>query len=425
MRLLFALGVWISAVLGPGAADGGEAYGQSRACVVSELSRRPLVLDGRHETYVEPETLVRAGDAVLLAGSPTYVLRRGPGGEAVSLVRDSLIGVVLEPGGAARAVSGPSVAGTTIEWRAVALGERLWGVSFSELPSSAGGSVGTHVDGRLWFGTLRDGRWTSVSRIPLPEGWELLPFSASKLVRRGDTLALAVSMDSATAGRRVVLLERRQGRWSHRMLPFGAAYVDLAYEEPVGFLAAIVRSDSSVTSGGNALSLWVPEKSGVGLRRIFVGGPGGMHEPAFGVHEPALTVDSGTVILTWWSVVHDPNRSRFQAYARVDPLASPPGPVLALDPNVDSIVYVPTRQAVNLWLSDHVVSDTSRELRLLEASDGPVRVLWRAPNPYDGAFRTVALTGGHLLLVGPSFDRSHGVLASLILHIELECDAPS
>ncbi len=412
MPFLTVLCVWVLTVLAPAAA--GQ---QSPPCEVTELSIGPLVLNGRHDTYVEPETLVRAGDAVLLAGHPTYVLRTGPGGEPVSLTRDSLVGVILEPDGGVRGLSRPPVGGTPIEWRAVALDEREWGVTFTEVPVHDMGSVGTSVDGRLWYGAVRDGRWASLARIPLPAGWNLLPFSASTLARGGDTLALAVSMDSAALVRRVVLFERRQGRWSHRALPFGAAYVDLAHANGIGFAAAVARADSSVMSGSNALYVQVP-LSGGALTRVDARGA---HE----VHEPALAGDSGQMVLTWWTVNRGPHGSRFQAYAMVDPLASPPGAVHALDPDVDSIVHVPTPEGVNLWLADHLLADASRELRLLEASTGAVRVLWRAPNPFDGYFHAVALTGRRILLVGPTFDRSRDVLANLMLHVELKCDPSS
>jgi hypothetical protein len=225
-------------------------------------------------------------------------------------------------------------------------------------------------------------------------------------------------MDSAAIARRTVVFERRHGRWSHRMLPFAAVYVDLAYQDGLGFAAAIVRADSSVTPGHNKLYLYVPDPPNAELRAVDTSG-------THAVHQPILAGDSGALVLTWWHVSYGPQGARFPAYAVIDPLTSPPGPAQVLDPDVESIIHMTAPNKANLWLADHILADASRELRLLATSNGSVRTLWRAPDPFDGLFRAAPLTGRRLLIVGPSFDRSRGVLTSLMLMLELECEPPS
>jgi hypothetical protein len=334
--------------------------------------------------------------------------------------------VVLEPGEGVRGVTRPPLSGTLAEWRAAPLGERLWAVTFSELPADTNPPVGAPVDGRLWYGTYENGRWASLARIPLPGGWKLLPASASSLARSGDTLALAMSMDSAAHARRLVLFERRGSRCSYRMLRFRASYVDLAHVEGMGLVTAFVRAGSSAgssagaggTFGGGSLFLHPLRSSSSEPRRVDTGSTDA-------VHEPSLAGGPGAAVLSWWTIVRDSLGTRFQANAIVDPLASAKGSVLTLDPDINSLVQVPTPAGAHLWLTDHVIAGTSRELRLLAASAGGTHVLWRAPNPFDGRFRAVALSNSRLLLVGPSFDRSRGVLASLVLHLQLRCDPGS
>lgn len=378
-------------------------------CRVTEAGRDTLAFADGRVAYVEAQTLVADGGAVLLAGSPAYVFARRAGGDLVHRPDDAIAGVVIGPDGTARPIPPPLAGRPATQFRATSLGDGRWGAVFIE--TEPGSEFPDEVPVAPWYGTFDGQRWTSLERLPVPEG-EVSLFPVSSLKRRGERLAWALTVDREPSWGEPVVYTRAEGTWSRETWPFNVTYVDVAVSDGGGVVAALVRSDTTLPRDGNSLFLYAADR----LQRVALG----RDQP---VHEPSLVLGP-TGALTWYAIVPSGETFRHEARAVVGDLPWHGGPVLRLDPDVHRIGYLPTPAGRPLWLADHVSSTENRSLRLIGLTAGRPSVLWEAPSPYEGSAAGIALTEREVIVAGPRVDRSGPSLVTLLIRLDLDCPAP-
>lgn len=387
-------------------------------CIAREESRQELRLDAHRSVYVEPEVLAASNGEVLLVGTPSYTstigsdgIKRGEPGRG--------LGVILpDTGGYAREVSAPVDPARIRTVRAATQSDGSWAVVFAETPSP------TETDdiAHLWFG-VHDGRdWRRLERIPIPSEGRMGAGIVSRLAHGGgDTLALAIPIRVRPNGfteHDVAVFTFDGHSWTHELVPVRrAVYAELGFARG-GWVMALVRPDTTLSSDRNSLFLYTRE--GGGWRELRKVAPG---RPA-PIHEPALRLDARNGgVLGWRALVRDPNgEQRSEARVANGPLD---GPLAAapIDSAAEGLIPVvfPDRRAV--WVTDHRGPD-GKSIRFFTRGRVRMEEIGRVPSAYEGFFGAVALPDGQLMISGPLVERSGGTpssLSSQVIRVAVRC----
>ena len=425
-RVLFlCAGVLAACALPPtpqasrGAGDGAEHPGR---CTVREVSRERLVVEGGRQLYVEPVVMEASpnGD-VLLAGTYNYLFGQNPRGEWVRVADDSVFGAVLPRGGGpARIVPSPVPSRLLNGVRAVALGESRWAVVFAEVSPWKEG-MRPDSAARLWYGVVDSGRWTTLERLPMPAGVTLRPALASSLVKKGDNMAWAMTLDPPGELRRILLYERRGGRWSYEVIPTSHAQVQLAYSDTLGLVLALAQANPALKVDSNSLLFWVRQPTWKPLRVVV---PGALEE----VYNPSVDLSAPEGVVTWRAAVRRPDGTeRWEAHAMVGRVAERNEPVIVLDSAItrlQAINFLALPNGRRLWVTDHTPpSGQEREIRIVTDSARAAAVLMRIPNPYFTPYAAVGIAPSEVLLNGGILDRDQDIGVSLLLRARVECRA--
>lgn len=275
---------WLVAITGCVAAPTGALTPES--CVASAAPRSYTVSsnDGHHY-LIEPQALASAGQALLVAGSPSYRLTRQSAGYVPDAPPD-LFGVIRMPDGRVTELRSPVPSVAMRDVRIAPAGKDEWHLFFLEVdPTSPGDFLEKSVVA-VWVGKLRmDGsvsvrrsRWTSRSMPGLS--------NVSQLVGLGDERA-------------AVAFPTLSGRWSFgvAMVEWGldgdpvvmqeelrTSYADLAVDAVGHLLLLTVSPDSGRVSGADPLLLSEYDSPTRSLRRrtrLATGGGTAFHLPAF------------------------------------------------------------------------------------------------------------------------------------------------
>lgn len=382
------------------------------ACTVRETSRTPLVVDGLREIYIEPTAVLPSRRGILFAGTPNYLYAPGFPEQFRDFVQDSVFGAVLGVDGRARLVPAP-IDPTRIKGvRGVALNDGSWAVAFAELKHPWQGHVPDTVV-RFWHG-IYDGRaWSRIEQLPTPPAGEMKMAGASNLLVRGDTLFFAVRVVEPKGGFNIALFERREGSWTVTVVRTDASYARLTYSDSAGLLLAVVRADVTMRQDGNSLFLHTREPGWATARKIIQGHP----EP---VHDPIFSGSSDGPVLTWWVLLPTGGR---QARAMIG-APDQGSPVLTIDSLIVGVAPVLGRGGAPLWVTEHLESPTSSELRVVARGIGASpTVVARTPNPYTGPYAAAATSADEMILSGPLLRReaAHPSLVTLLIRARVEC----
>lgn len=382
------------------------------ACTVRETSRAPLLVDGLREIYVEPTAVLPSRGGILFAGTPNYLYAPGFPEQFRDFVQDSVFGAVLGTDGRARLVPAP-IDPTRIKGvRGVALNDGSWAVAFAELKNPWQGHVPDTVV-RFWHGIYEGRAWSRIEQLPIPPVGEMKMAGASNLLVRGDTLFFAVRIALPSGGFNIALFERRQASWKVTVVRTDASYARLTYSDSAGLLLAVVRADVTMRRDGNSLFLYTREPDWATSRKIIQGYP----EP---VHDPVFSGSSEGPVLTWWGLLPTGGR---QARAMIGALDRG-SPVLTLDSLVVRVAPVLGRGGAPLWVTEHVESPASSELRVVARGvDGTPTVVARTPNPYTGPYAAAAMSTEEMIISGPLLRResAHPSLVTLLIRARVEC----
>jgi hypothetical protein len=373
------------------------------------------VEDGRL-LYVQPGAFSVSGEEILLAGTPNLLTRLKADGSVASVAEDSVLGAVIGRDGRARTVAAP-IDGRLIDGvRASARAGGGWDVTFVEVKPYTG-SARPDTAARLWYGTYDGQRWSGLERLPLPEHGVIHPELVSSLVRRGDSLAWAMTLMTPRAWH-VSLLERGGGQWSHEIIPTRHARVELARSDTLGLLLLVVQPDTTLPRDGNSLFLWGRRPGWQRLRRLVHGSGDGR------VYDPRLDRSGSGDVLTWKTPALGDAEDRSEARAMVGRVEVRNETVVTVDSAISGqsrIAHVTLADGRALWITDHPLPGRrDGELRFTSLSRGSPVVLGRIPSPYMGFTAAVPVGPAELLVTGLHYIPNR-YLVSLLIRARLEC----
>ena len=388
------------------------------ACVVREVSREPLVVEGGRRLYVQPlvlETNSR-GDA-LLAGELNYLFEPARSGWK-RVAPDSVFGALIPRSGRARIVPSPIPSRLLSGIRAIARDDDTWAVVFGETHPYAGAFRPDTIT-RLWFGIFDGTRWTSLERLPLPPSGTIRSQIITRLVPYGDMLGFAMRIRSADQQNHVIVFERGRDGWSYEIVltQFGS-YLALAHSDTLGLVLAAVQPDLTLRRDGNSLLLWNRGTTWKRLRTVAPSADGAVHRPSF-------TISPRGGVLSWVVAVPGTAGMTYEARAMTGRPEARNEPVVRLDSSVSrfrELYAAELREGRRVWVLDHVAPEgDQREIRFVREEDGSASVFGRLPNPFVTAFIGAAPSDSTLLLVGGDVDAGRQTVASLLLRVHIQC----
>src|SRR5688500_3249758 len=217
---IILIGVILGAIVaatGPATAPGSALPHVAAACsTVAEPSRRLELSDGGIVS-VDMNSLARSGESVLAIGRHAYVFPRNAQRRTSPIVKDSMIGVLIERGNVSPVFS-PLKPRKVHHLHAVADPDG----SFHVLFATAGDPLPHFVDppdtATLWYARLEKGTWREVQRIAPVRGALLSQETSSDLLERNGQLSFlfpfADDRDSSSTTGGLILLRRRNATWS-------------------------------------------------------------------------------------------------------------------------------------------------------------------------------------------------------------------
>lgn len=398
--------------------------GAAPTCTITEVSRRPLVVEDGRELYVEPNAFAASdGGNVLLIGSPTFLIARDSSGHGTPPIVDSVMGAVIRPDGTAHTVSFP-IPSSQIGY-VTALGRRDggWDVAFAELRAGWTPSRPFPTDSitRLWHGVYDGERWKSVEALPSPPDSIVKLDFATTLTRYGDSLAWALTGTTKDQYSATVVYQLRGSAWSYEMVP-GApdlAYLALGDDGRSGMQLAVVAADTSLprpSHDSNSLFLWQQRPSWHQVRRISLGNRDGA---AF---EPTFQILPHHMLLTWATE----SGEGLELRALLDPLTSTGDPSLVARnvPFMSSIEVLSTPEGVPLWVTNHKAGPgEASEVRFHMLFGREGSMIGAIPPPSEMGFSAAAAVGTDVLLTGLRWDRPNEVVVSLLVRVSVACSA--
>lgn len=387
-----------------------------------EVSRKPLVVEGGRQLYVEPAAFVaNSRGEVLLGGSTNFLTSFGPDGKVNGMSRDSVFGAVIRPDGSAHIVGAPIEGRLMSGIRAVARRDGGWEVVFAEVRPYVGTDRPDSAV-RLWHGVYDGDRWTGLEQLPLPPEAVLRPNLSSSLAQRGDSLAWAMQMRAPHGRIQIALFERRNGHWVYELVPTFHARVELSYSDTLGLMMAVVQADTAVRRDGNSLFLWTRHPTWKKLRRIVYGSAEGP------TYSPSLTHSLRGAVLSWQA--GSPDTSRNPHWETRALIGGPEGhgpAVVTLDSNSVnrqyslSPVYL-LGGGMRVWVLEHKVPERREtEIRFARDTVGGVVIMGRVSDPYMlGFVATAAISPTEVLTAGLHYIPNQYVV-SLLLRARVEC----
>lgn len=390
----------------------------SSGCVLSSAGSERLLVQGRR-AYVEPTVLSVAGDYALIAGTPNY-LWSTVGSQMEVTARDSVFGAVMLPGGEWRFVPSPIEGRPFAQPRVLSRGNGHWDVVFAELESRA--DPGREVPlRRLWHARLSPEGWAEKTPIPLPESGRLRYEFASGIVAVGDSMMVAVPVETSRGQHDIVVLHPGSNGWRHELIEDGrVSEVALLPERAaeVRMLATSVDPDSPDTRRNSLF--WYAHDSVWSKRDLLIAGRAA---PVFG---PVGMLGKQESWISFMLPIRESVSKRWEARVlQMDSLWRPRASSTLLD---SSVLYRPAAVLLQdrpFWVLQHEqAASQPPQLRVVSVVEGRAVRLASAPTPFAGPHAAAAMRNELLLIAGPELDRERRALWTLLTRYILECPSP-
>lgn len=389
--------------------------GTTPQCTIAEVSRGKLLDPRGRQVYIQPVVAVpnRRGE-LLLAGERNYVFGREGGGQWTRATEDSLLGAIVPTAGPAQLVRSPIPTQFLGSVRAVARDDGTWSVVFAELKHA--GAERSDSVARLWYGVLDGSRWATLEVIPVPPHGSIRRVGASAPVETSDLFSWAVILSTAEHPGDVLVLQRKQGRWSHEVVPtVFASYAAIAYPPGSEPLLAVVQPDLELPSDGNSLFLWTRQPSWTRAAKLVAS-----QEEA--VHDPRVDFSGTTGTLSWLG-----DRGRNGQHART--MGGTPygfaGPIVTLDLAVargSRQSTVTLRDVGRVWVLDHRGQNgLSHEIRFVGRSGDQAMALGTLTHAFLGAFVAASPRLAEIILAGGVQDSPGSAVATLVIRTRVRC----
>jgi hypothetical protein len=394
------------ATLACASARSSAAFAQSPQCTATELSREPLMVEGR-ALHIEPRQLVYGEDGdLLLLGVHNLLFEKHVNGNWTDMSGDSILGVVIRTDGAHKLVKSTIPMRRLAEPRAAHLRQRRFAVTFVELPEYTGEERPDTIE-TLWHLTLEDGQWTAEEQIVMPDSGRVSAMYVSPLVRFGDSLALALLYKDFWP-RDVIVFVRTGTGWTFETVPTRyALYPNLAHSRANGLLLAAVYPDPLKQSDGNSLFLWRRTSTWNLIGKVAGSETG--H-----VHYPTLHLEGGSSILAWRAELRTPFPSegalaqlRMVVSDSTGGLIGSPENWIALHPRATG-----SAKPISAKLQDSRVwaapANNLREMHLVKQQGKEAEIIGRFTNPFGTTLFQMATTTltNEVLIIGTATDHS-------------------
>lgn len=389
------------------------------ACSVSAGTPHRLVIGQDDQLYVEAVAHASSGPNVLLAGTPNFLWRRSSG----AVRRNEVFGAVIMPDGTAKAIRSPIEVNRLSGIRASGRGDGSWDIVFAQLkfPRLTQNSNDSDEVDRLWYGVYEGDEWKIVEEIPLPAGGMRLQASrSSELVRRGDTLTWAVRATTPSFYTDVVVFELRGDVWTSEIVPTRrASYVAITSTATSGAMLAVVGPDTTLprpSTDSGSMFLWTRAPVWAMNRRVVLGFRDGP------VDHPTLVSRGNRTFLTWLSQSGQSTEVR----SLLDPLTSAPVAAAIVDSEYAArkpVESVSLNGGDQLWITDHRITSTKREIRFVAARESGPQSLGAVPNPFLRSFRAARVSDSEVLLTGTLIDSVQNRPVSLHQRVRIACSA--
>jgi hypothetical protein len=241
--------------LGPNA----EAQQHTPGCTVrGEPARRIELPDGKIVS-IDVQSLARRGDTVMVIGRYVYVFAASSTPASPPVMRDSIIGVLLVPGGKVSVVPAPLRSRRAL-FSKVAAGVDAFHAVFATSSDTAEVSL-MQSSATIWYARFRNGAWTTPERVLDVNRVKLQHEATSAPLERNGVLSFAFtfadSADDLVDGGGVVMLRRRNGAWTADTLRTRRRpqAVRLAYGTSDGILKALTLLASANNTSQSQVQL--------------------------------------------------------------------------------------------------------------------------------------------------------------------------
>jgi len=193
-----------------------SAQGAPEACSVSAGTPRRVELPDGRIVSVDVQSIVQSRGSIFAIGRHAYVFPRITTPVTSPIMRDSIIGFEIEPGGAISLVPAPPLS-RPVFFPKVAAGLDGFHAVFATSGDSAGTQAGKQDTATIWYARYADRKWTVPERVTSVRRAYLQHELTSELLERNGTLSWAFtyadSWDVLAPGG-VVLFQRRRDTWS-------------------------------------------------------------------------------------------------------------------------------------------------------------------------------------------------------------------
>lgn len=367
--------------------------------------------------YIEPASVSQAGGQTLVAGAPVYHWNASPNGVGDLLGRNEAFGAVLRTGRAAELIPQPIPGQFPAVVHAIGRGEGEWDVVFGDHTRPSPFSPVGDTIRALHSAFLRDGRWTQLEKIPLPDGYIALTGGASDLIRLADTLYWAIRAVAPDGRAKAVVLRRAPDApgWSVTVLPtHRSTYLQLGRAGGTGLFLVEVGIDLDRRFDSNSIYWW--EKAAEWRRTALIW-DGASRGPA---HHPTIRYAGETPVLNWWAEgTGDP-----RALVLRDPRATAAAPMI-LDDRYPILSPVLSAEVSGVHLAAIPTSGSpGAEPRLRMIAVGDSAELLEAPsNPFIAQYNLAPSGAGTFLMTGAASGQA--VPVSTVVRGRLECGESS
>ena len=289
-------------------------HGAVACSTIAEPSRRLELPDGGIVS-VDMRSVARSGESVLAIGRHAYVFPRNAQLRTSPLVKDSMIGVLIDRGNVS-VVFSPLKPRKAHHSRTVADPDGSFHVVFATAGDTLPHYVEASDTATLWYARLEKGTWRAVQRLAAVRGASLSHEASSELLLRNGQLSFLFPFvddrDSSSTGG-LILLRRRNSTWSWDTLrTYRKPSSVRGRHAPTGAIVAVFPQEGP-TNDSIAQRLYVARFDSTWRSRRVIAGDG-----ARAVMTPDLVAQRDGFIVSWNSLYSGQPASLRLEWLRLD-----------------------------------------------------------------------------------------------------------
>lgn len=399
-----------------------SAQGSPGACTVSAGTPRRVELPDGRVVSVDVQSIIQSNGSIYAIGRHAYVFPRVTTPVTSPIMRDSIIGFEIEPGGAISLVPAPPLS-RPVFFPKVAAGPSGFHAVFATSGDSAGTQIGKQDSATIWYARYADRQWTVPERVTSVRRTYLQQELTSELLERNGTLSWAFtftdSWDVLSSGG-VVLLQRRRGAWNEDTLhtPTITSLVRLLHTAGDSLVALLARGDLRGTGPTIRAQLYLSRFTSSWTEPRLIAGDGSRE-----LTLPILATSGDDIVVTWdnW-IPWQPQSSRIEwlRIGRDGLLVN--GPVIAAGEKTYPFEFIVMSEGRPFWLyhgepfGSTVEVTTATDVAVIPLEN--INVPFRNPRP-----RTIALDRSRALMLtqAPGSAPDDPMAASWMTTLEFRC----